>query len=385
MNRIVILLTIIVGVVGSNSLVLSPIAAKVAASMQDTSPEAVMSASALYGLGVAGAALLLAPLGDRYGATRALLCALILLAISLAASALSTNILSLTVAQTFAGIGAGVAIPSLYTLAALIAPKGQEARVIGTILTGWTLSMVGGVTISAYVADAFGWQWVYGGLCAGVVLVLPFLIRIPFPKAVRSTKATSPLTALKVRGVVPALTSVALLGLGFYGFYNFLGAHLELNLERPVRDAGVLTMLYGIGFAGAMTLDGTLDRIPVLRGLAAVFGLLTALYLALSWGAGSYTWLLVLVPIWGALQHLGLNLTVGWLTRLDPSQRGAVMGLNSATMYLSVFLATVTYRVGFAYDGLALCGILSAFMSCFAMCFVLWTRYRAARNVALAS
>lgn len=384
MNRSVILLTTIVGVVGSNSLVLSPIAANVAASIQGASPESVMSASALYGLGVAGAALTLAPLGDRFGPARALLCALILLAISLAASASSTEVWALSLSQTLAGIGAGVAIPSLYTLAALIAPKGKEARVIGTVLTGWTLSMVGGVTISAYVSDAIGWRWVYAGLSAAVVILLPFLIKMPLPKTTPSKHATSPLTALKVPGVLPALTSVALLGLGFYGFYNYLGAHLEVNLHRTVRDAGVLTLLYGLGFAGAMTLDGLLDRIPVMRGLASVFGSLTILYLGLSWGANSYTWLMILAPIWGALQHLGLNLTVGWLTRLDPSQRGAVMGLNSATMYLSVFLATVTYRVGFSYDGLAICGLLSALLSCVATFFVLWARHKTARAVAFA-
>ncbi|AML52524.1 MFS transporter [Falsihalocynthiibacter arcticus] len=378
MNRSVLLLTAIVGVVGSNSLVLSPIAAKVALSLGAESPAGVMTAAALYGLGVAAAALVLAPLADRFGAARSLRVALVLLAVALAASAASNTVFMLCVAQSVAGIGAGVAIPALYTLAAQIAPKGQEARVIGTVLTGWTLSMVGGVTLSAYVADFFGWQYVYGGLCFAVFAVLVPLARMDLPKQLASQSATSPLTALKVDGIVPALVAVALLGLGFYGVYNYLGAHLEVNLNRPVRDAGILTLLYGLGFAGAMAFDGILDRIPVVRGLAGIFALLTGFYLVLIWASSSYMLLLLIIPAWGILEHLGLNLTVGWLTRLDPAQRGAIMGLNSAVMYLSVFVATLVYRPGFTTYGLAICGLISAGLSLFAVVYVLQSRRKTA-------
>ncbi|WP_380052572.1 MFS transporter [Falsihalocynthiibacter sp. SS001] len=374
MTRSVLLLTAIVGVVGSNSLMLSPIAAKVAVSLGASSPDAVMTAAALYGLGVAMAALLLAPLADRFGAARSLRAALVLLVLALILSTSATSVAMLSAAHAIAGIAAGVAIPALYSLAAQIAPKGQEARVIGTVLSGWTLSMVGGVTISAYVADIFGWRYVYGGLAAAVLVTLPMLARMDLPTQIMSKTSTSPITALRVDGIIPALMAVAALGFGFYGFYNYLGAHLEVNLNRPVRDAGVLTLVYGIGFAAAMVFDGVLDRLPTVRGLAGIFGLLAVLYVGIAWATNSYLWLLVLAPIWGILQHLGLNLTVGWLTRLDPAQRGAIMGLNSAVMYLSVFSSTLLYRFGFTHFGMATCALFSAGLSAVAVIYVLQTR-----------
>lgn len=379
MKHAILLLTAIVGVVGSNSLVLSPIAANVAASLGADSPAGVMTAAALYGLGVAGAALLLAPIADRIGAATSLKYALTLLSIALAFSTFANSIVMLCAAQAAAGIGAGVAIPALYSLAAQIAPKGQEARVIGTVLTGWTLSMVGGVTLSAYVADAFGWRYVYGGLGGLALLMIPLLARLKLPPAETRKISSSPLTALRVVGILPALMSVAMLGFGFYGVYNYVGAHLELNLNRPVRDSGALTLLYGLGFASAILLDRFLDRLPVLRALAGIFALLTALYAGLAYAAPSYVLLLVAMPIWGILEHLGLNLTVGWLTRLDPAQRGAIMGLNSAVMYVSVFLATLAYRPGFAQYGLLYCGIVSAGLSAVAVVLVLWARKSAPR------
>ncbi|MDE0589741.1 MFS transporter [Halocynthiibacter sp. C4] len=379
MQKPVLLLTATVGVVGSNSLVLSPIAARVAQDLGGVTPSEVMSCAAFYGLGVALSALFLAPLADRFGADRALKLALALLAVAFLGSAMAKDVMLLSVAQSIAGLGAGVAIPALYILAAQIAPVGQEARVIGKVLTGWTLSMVGGVTLSAYVADLAGWRFVYGGLSFGVFTMLAFILRTEWPQVPRATQVTSPLTALRVEGIGAALLSVGALGMGFYGVYNFVGSHVVENIGLNVRDVGILTLLYGAGFAGAMMFDGMLDRLPVLRSLAVLFGVLAGVYVLFYEFAHSYTFLLAIMPIWGALQHLCLNLTIGWLTRLDPNQRGAIMGLNSATMYLSVFLGTLLYRPFFESYGLSAGGAISLLATLVGIAVVLNARWQQVR------
>ncbi len=364
MNRKPIyLMTAIVGVVGSNSLVLSPIAATVAHSLNAPNTVGVLSAAALYGLGVAAAALGLAPLGDRYGTAKALFAALVILTVALLASMLAATVWQLSAAQAVAGLAAGVAIPSLYVLAAQLAPKGQESKTIGTVLTGWTLSMVGGVTLAAYVADWVSWRAVYGGLAGATALMTLLLFRIKLPKSDILPTHSTPLTALRVPGISRALFSVGALGFGFYGVYNFLGAHLETGLGMDVSASGAVTLLYGLGFAGAMVFDAMLDRVPARRGLTFVFSALALLYLALGYGSAAYLTLLLCIPIWGVLEHLGLNLTVTRLTGLDPTQRGAIMGLNSAVMYLSVFGATLTYSPVFQGHGLVICAVVSAILS----------------------
>ena len=72
------LLTGCIAVIGSNSLVLGPIAPAVAASF-GTSVPAVMAASAAFGLGTSASALLLARYIDGVGARRMLQGALLLL------------------------------------------------------------------------------------------------------------------------------------------------------------------------------------------------------------------------------------------------------------------------------------------------------------------
>ncbi|TGR92549.1 MFS transporter, partial [bacterium M00.F.Ca.ET.191.01.1.1] len=84
--------------------------------------------------------------------------ALLLLALALAASALAPTVSALVAAQLFAGIAAGVAMPAIYASSAAIAPPGRESGTIGVVLTGWTLSMVAGVSLSAVLADLSHWR-----------------------------------------------------------------------------------------------------------------------------------------------------------------------------------------------------------------------------------
>ncbi|WP_372885324.1 MFS transporter [Shimia sp.] len=376
----ILLLMLCVGLIGANSLVLSPIAAEVAAGLNVAQPADVMGAAAVYGIGVALSALFLAPRADRVGAHAALKTALIAILTGLGASALAPNLVVLCAAQGLAGVGVGMALPAIYSLAAVIAEKGREARTMGLVLTGWTLSMVGGVTLAAWIAELMGWRMVFALLTGGLLVIYGVVRGARFPDHQRSARATSPLSALRVAGILPALFSVLALGTGFYGIYNYLGTHLTGNLGRDVSEAGWMTLFYGAGFGAATLLDPWLDRVGPRRGLLAVFTTLSLYYAAMTLWDRDFGGLMLLMFGWGALQHLGLNLTVSRLSMLDPSQRGAVMGLNSAVMYLSVFGATILYRPAFESGGLAWCMWLSALLALCGAAEALIARLRATRQ-----
>ncbi|MCT8160732.1 MFS transporter [Pseudoruegeria sp. SHC-113] len=380
MKRAILLLTVTVGVIGSNSLVLSPIAGAVAAGLGAESAAGVMIAAGIYGLGVALAALLIAPQADRIGADRALFWAALAMAAGLTCSALSVNVATLSAAQALAGIGAGVGLPAAYSLAAHVAPRGQESRVIGQVLSGWTLSMVGGVTLSAFLAEFAGWRSVYA-LLAGLSLLCAFaLTRLPLSEPAPRGKPTRPAAALRIPGVKPGLYAVAMLGTGFYVIYTYLGAHLDVALSRPVRDSGLITLFYGAGFASAMLLDPLLDRTGPRRGLAIVFSLLAVFYVIFASQMGHYAALPGFAFVWGILQHLGLNLTVSRLTAIAPAQRGAIMGLNSTVMYVSVFVASLAGERLFAMGGLPLCALAAAVLAVLGLSEAVFARWLAVRS-----
>lgn len=381
-NEMVFLLMVAVGLIGANSLTLSPIAAEVAAGLGVSNPADVMQAAGAYGAGVALSAMMLAPLADRYGADVMLKHALTVIATGLGITAAAPDMYFLISGQIIAGVGAGMALPAIYTMAALISAPGQEARTVGMVLTGWTLAMVGGVTFSAYGAEFLGWRAVFAILAMAVFVVLVLMYAIRFPEAPRSDRVTSPISAMRVPGITGALFCVAMFSLCFYGIYNYLGTHITETLHRPISHAGLYTLLYGLGFGFAMFFDHRFENVGPRRALAVIYVALIAFlagaYLVVDWFNG----LAAMMLIWGLLNHFGLNMTVNRLTQLDPSQRGAIMGLNSSVMYFCVFGATIGYRPLFDGWGLGGCILASVGIAALGLAETLYAR-RAAKSATL--
>ncbi|WP_332692402.1 MFS transporter, partial [Bosea sp. (in: a-proteobacteria)] len=190
-------LCLCIGLIGANSLALGPIAPRVAESFGSGVP-AVMSASGAFGIGTAASALLLAGLIDRFGPGRVLRYALLAFLVALAASAAAPVLPAFVAAQLLAGLAAGVALPSIYTLAAVAAPPGRESDTLGVVLFGWTLSMVAGVSLSAVVADVFGWRMVYAIVVVAGLAAVAGTMTLAMGGAAPAGKAQSPLSALRV-------------------------------------------------------------------------------------------------------------------------------------------------------------------------------------------
>ncbi|MDF1801275.1 MFS transporter [Thalassovita sp.] len=364
-RRPVPLLTAAIGVIGANSLVLPPIAPAVAADLS-TDISIILRAAAAYGGGTALSALLLAPRADVIGSDKALKGASLILVIALFLSTFAMNISMLIVGQALAGIGSGIALPSIYSLAAQVAPPGREKQTISAVLTGWTLSLIGGVTLSTVLTDIMGWRFVYGLMTLMTLGIWMLLRHCDMTPARLSSLATSPLTALRVPGIWRALLSNAMLMLAFNGAYIYMGAHVVENLQRGTSAAGAITMFYGAGFGIAVFFHQHLHRLPLRRVGLIAFGGLAVIYLLMDKVALYFYLLLPIAIIWGVLQHFALSMVVDRLTNLDITQRGAIMGLNSAVTYLTVVLGAICYRFPYEYGGLSACLAFSALFAAIA-------------------
>lgn len=356
------LLTACIAVIGSNSLVLGPIAPEVATAFGVSVP-LVMAASSAFGLGTAASALFLARYIDRVGARRMLQRALALLAIGLAVSATAPNIFALIAAQLLAGIAAGVAMPAIYASAAAIAPSGRESATIGVVLTGWTLSMVAGVSLSAVLADFVHWRAVFAVVALLAVLAVAGLSLVSLRDAPKGGAAPSPLAAFATPGIAPLLVACFAFMTAFYGVYAYLGDHLHHHLGRPVSANGLAALAYGIGFGAAALLDGVVDRLGARRVMPVAYLAVAVVYVAMALVSGGFVGLIVIVALWGLANHFGLNVLVTRLSALDPARRGTIMGLNSAVTYFAVFFGTTAFGplysgCGFAASALVAAGLM---------------------------
>ena len=364
------ILTGAVMVIGSNSLVLAPIAPEVSSAL-GVSVQRVMAASAAFGLGTAASALFLARFIDRFGAWRLLRIAFITLALALAASAVAPNALMLAAAQLVAGLAAGVALPAIYSSAATVAPAGRENETVGIVLTGWTLSMVAGVSLSAVLADILHWRAVYGCvamLAAAGVVALSLNGRRDVPSG---TVAIPPFAALAIPGVVPLLAACGAFMAAFYGTYAYIGDHATSALGRPVSYNGILAVLYGLGFGGAALLDRLMQRHDPRRLLPLAFLAVACIYVLMAALSASFAAIAGCVVFWGMANHFGLNLLIVRLTAIDPSRRGAIMGLNSAVTYFAAFAGTLAFGPVYAHSGFVAAAALAAVLM---VCAVLAVR-----------
>jgi predicted MFS family arabinose efflux permease len=365
------LLTGCIAVIGSNSLVLGPIAPAVAASFT-TSVPAVMIASAAFGLGTSASALFLARYIDRLGARRMLQGALLLLAIALVSSAAAPTVTTLVAAQLLAGIAAGVAMPAIYASSAAIAPPGRESGTIGVVLTGWTLSMVAGVSLSAVLADLVHWRAVFAAVAVLAALALTGLTLTSLSDVRKSGPAPTPLGALTVPGIVPLLVACGAFMTAFYGVYGYLGDHLHNGLGRPVSANGLAALAYGAGFGMAALLDGVIDRLGARRVMPFAYLLVAIVYIALAAAGGSFHLTIAMVAAWGLANHLGLNVLVMRLSALDPARRGTIMGLNSAVTYLAVFVGTTAFGPLYSSFGFAASAVVAALLMLVAASAAVW-------------
>jgi predicted MFS family arabinose efflux permease len=359
MCKPILLLTAAIAVVGANSMVLAPITGAVARDIGGDPADMVLAAAA-YGLTTAISAVFLAPRADVIGPHRALYQSVLILLGSMVASVFASSLLMLALAQAIGGIGAGMAIPSIYALAPQLGPKGEEKRTMGLVLSGWTLALVGGVAASGFLAEWAGWRSVYTVLAVALAGVFVAMHRIDITVDMSRARPTSPLTALRVPGIGRGLFAAGALMLGFYGTYAFIGAHVHDALGLGTDGAGLVTLLYGTGFGLAALIDKYVDRLPArVAGMVAFSGL-TVAYLAQAVVGTVFVALVVVALVWGVAQHLGLNFVVSRLAGLDASQRGAVLGLNSAVTYLAVTGGALAFRPVYDAGGLMLCNLLSA-------------------------
>jgi MFS family permease len=211
---------------------------------------------------------------DRRGPVVPFVAGLILFSSGLAIAGLATSMAMFVAGRTLQGLGAGVVPSVAYASIGRALPAGLRSRMIAVISTAWIVPGMIGPAISAEVARAFGWRWVFLGLLPVIALTgsiaVPALVRVGKPDV---TTAPEHRLLDAIRVTCGAAMFLAGLTLGF-------GAH-HLLIASALTLAGLALALPGLR---RLVPAGTLAGRPGLPATILSRGLLTFTF----FGADSY-------------------------------------------------------------------------------------------------
>ncbi|CAB3898104.1 Purine efflux pump PbuE [Achromobacter deleyi] len=269
----------------------------------------------------------------------------------------------LTAAQALAGAAAGVILPAAYGSASLVAAPGQETRALGRVISGWSVSLVAGVPLSALISDAVGWRATYAVLALCAAVALAGLYRLPerrsaHPAPLRLMRLLAPLS---YRDVPVLLLGCLAFSSAFYGVYAFLADHVRTLLGLSAGQVGFIAFAYGAGFLFAGLVGAPLiERLGPRRALPLALAAIALVYLGLLPAAHALAAVLAIAVLWGAASQLSLNLLVLLLSRARPDERGAVLGLNTCTTYLGASVGTAVAGTLYTHAGFDTLGLAAA-------------------------
>ncbi|MFJ5671719.1 MFS transporter [Bacillus safensis] len=365
-----IALTLGVFAAGSEELVISPLLPDLSNSFQHSLDVLALSIS-IYGLAVLVGAPLLVPLGDRYSRELCLIIGLSFFLIGTVMCAAAPNLAVFFAGRAISGLATGVFVPTAYALVGDRVPYKYRGKVMGLIVSSWSLSLVLGVPIGAFIGQSLNWRWTFWifAMMSLVVLLLVILesrkqVATADPKAPQAREKSGSLWgALKIDRVPAYLTVTFCNMLGFYGMYSFLGAYLQSLFSGGQSTAGLLIMAYGVGFSMSIFTGKLADWFGKTRSLFFVLGGITLVLALLPYAPFSWTLLIFALFIWGAMQSLSVTLLSTVLSDCSQTRRGKVMAFYSLASNLAVMLGSALMGPVYVHFGYHTVGLVCALIT----------------------
>ena len=326
--------------IGSNGLLLSPLLSGISTDMQAPLSH-ISRAIAAYGAGSAISAIWLGRYLDGFGMNRALLYAIAVAGAAQILAAFTQGWLSLTALQMLAGAAAGIALPSIYGLATTVAPKGKEAQILSRVTLGWSLSLVAAVPLAAFLADVLGWRAtlaMFGSL--HIVMLIPLSIYRSAPTP--SETKFNLMTPFTFKGSF-SIYAINFLFMGcFYSIYAFSGTQAVTGFGQSITQAGLIALIYGIGFGSASIFANWLDRLPPNTTMPAGLLIATGIICMIAIAPG-YKYFLIAFAVWGFMNHLILNLILTRISDLSVTHKGATLAMYSGITYIASMIAILGF------------------------------------------
>lgn len=299
-----------------------------------------------------GAALLLyGPLADRYGKFGVVSVATLSCTAGSVACALASSLDGLVASRAFAGAAAAGVTPVAMAWIGDQVPYERRQVVLAQLIGSTTLGLIAGPWVGGVLADTVGWR------SAFVLLALVFAVagglmcveawRGRSVSASASGPATPPTTSSPHRPFHATLRTVLeepwarrvlvfafVEGAFVFGGLAFLPAHLHARFDLPIRWAGAVLVLYGIGGLLYSRLAPRLLRGVGEAGLARIGATLMCVYFGLLAALPAWSWALPACLIGGLGFYMLHSTLQTHATQMAPAARATAVTSFSASLFI---------------------------------------------------
>lgn len=269
----------------------------------------------LLGLGIG--AVVLAPLGDRFGRRRTIIVSVACIGLLTMATASGASIGAFIVWRLLTGLALGACLPNVTALAAIWAPPGRQASTLTIVSLGISFGGIAAGLIAPPLVAFGGWRALFllpGG--ATLLLALALFLLFPAEADIRSStgaRAARPLARILSRPLrFPTIVFALLYGLNAFGLYLVTSwtptvlPQAGFTLDQAARS---ITIIQSGGLVIALALAWLLDRGHAVLALAGAYLMIIAAFALLAiLPADPLLWSLLLLVAGGGI--VGVHLCI---------------------------------------------------------------------------
>jgi DHA1 family putative efflux transporter-like MFS transporter len=240
------------------------------------------------------------------------------------------------IARIIMALSTGVAVVTVLSIAAKIAPANKKASSIATVVMGFTASLIIGVPIGRFITSTYGWKFVFIGIALLVLFVIFIVINtIPKMNGDASIPLKRQIAMFKKPKIALALSITFFLMTGYAIIFTYLSPFLVNTVGMSDHLLSITFLVLGVASLFGSKLGGlSADKKGVIFTLKR--GLLVNLtsLVVLVFISHSNIAVFIILTVWsfaawssGATQQYNL-------ATISPESSDVLLGLNQSMLQL---------------------------------------------------